>query len=345
MTERDDILSDPVQHIDLERVESVADLVSAFREASFQSRSLGRCAEIYEKALADPSCTIFLGMAGALLAGGLRKVIRDMIHHGLVDVVVSNGAIPYHDFYEARGYRHYKTTPQADDVMLRSHFLDRVYDTLADEEKFRETDEAITRLADGLEPRNYSTREFMRILGESVEDEHSIVRTAAVHGVPFFVPALNDSSIGIALAKHYDDAKKSGRTPIAIDTIRDTWEITQIKIKAPRTGMFFVSGGVPRNYVQQTEVTAEVLGHAPEPHYYAMALTMDSPQWGGLSGSTFQEAQSWGKVHKHARMVQAYVEATVGLPLIVGYLLQRGAAKDRQRRRFRWEADELVELA
>src|SRR5439155_472740 len=164
----------------------------------------------------DPKCTVFFGGAGALTPGGLKKVMRDMVEFGLVDVVVTTGAIAYHDFYEAHGHRHYKSSPDADDIVLREHFLDRVYDTLADESLFRECDDEIAALADGLEPRPYSSREILWDMGKiASKDPNSLVGACYRKGIPYFVPALNDSSIGIALAKHHHDRVKKGKEPIA----------------------------------------------------------------------------------------------------------------------------------
>ena len=333
----------PIEQLDLEKVRTVKELVDGMKRISFQSRMLGRVASVCENMAADPKCTIFLGAAGALVPGGLRKVLRDLVEHGLVDVVVSTGAIAYHDWYEAHGFRHYMSSPDEDDLLLRSHMLDRVYDTLADEDLFRECDAEIANIADNLEPRPYSSREFLEILGKRYDDPNSLVCTAAKRGVPYFVPALNDSSIGIALTKHYMERRKAGKEPMRIDPIRDNYEITQAKVKSPVTGVFYISGGTPKNYISQTEVIAEVLGFPENPHMYAAQVTTDVPQWGGLSGCTFEESQSWGKFHKDAKMAQCLVEATIGVPLVAAYLLQSGVK--RRNRRFKWDGDTLVSVS
>jgi deoxyhypusine synthase len=345
MVTKEEILSDQLHHIDLEKVQTVADLVEAYKTSSFQSRMVGWAAEVWERALLDPERpTIFLGCAGALIAGGLRKVLRDILHYGFADVIVTTGAIAYHDFYEGKGYHHYLGTPEADDAVLRDFFIDRVYDTYCDEAVFREIDSFIAGFASTLEPRAYSSREFMALLGMQIRDDNSVVHTAAKLGIPYFVPTYHDSSIGIGLTEHYVKHRKDGKEAMHIDLVRDNYEIAQLVHKSDKRGEVLVSGGVPKNYIQQAEVTAETLGYTPEGYHYAIQLTMDSPQWGGLSGCTFSESMSWGKIHKQARMVQAYVEATVGLPLLVGYLLQRGVHKKRKRRKFTWDGDELVRM-
>ena len=338
-----ELTSVPIEHLDLDKVKTVKDLVDGMKRTSFQSRNLGLVASVCENMEEDAKCTIFLGAAGALVPGGLRKVLRDLVEHGLIDVVVTTGAIAYHDWYEAHGFRHWATTPDEDDILLREHMLDRVYDTLADEDLFRECDDEIANIADNLEPRPYSSREFLEILGKKYKDPNSLVYTAAKRGVPYFVPALNDSSIGIALTKHYRDRRKAGREPMRIDPIRDNYEITQIQVKSPVTGVFYISGGTPKNYISQTEVIAEVLGFPEKPHMYAAQITTDVPQWGGLSGCTFEESQSWGKFHKDAKMAQCLVEATIGVPLVAAYLLEGGIK--RRNRAFRWDGDALVSVS
>jgi deoxyhypusine synthase len=340
-----ELTSVPIEHLDLEATKSVADLVEGYKRISFQARTLGLCASVLEHMMTDPQCTVFFGGAGALTPGGLRKVMRDMVEFGLVDVVVTTGAIAYHDFYEAHGHRHYATTPETDDILLREHFLDRVYDTLADESLFRECDDEIAALADGLEPRPYSSREFLWEMGKiASKDPNSLVGTCYRKGIPYFVPALNDSSVGIALAKHHHDRLKAKKTPIAIDSIKDNYEIAQVKLKSPRTGVFYVGGGTPKNYISQVEVIQEVMGYPENPHMYAAQITVDVPQWGGLSGCTFEESQSWGKFHRDAKMAQSLVDATIGLPLLIGYVLQKGIHKKRKQKRFTWAGEELREL-
>jgi len=342
MVDRRDLLREKVKHIDFDRISTVGDLVDAFKDSSIQSRALATCAVAYERALMDESRPfIIMGLAGPLVAGGLRKVIADMIRHGIVDVIVSIGAIPYQDFYQARGYSHYKCSPSIDDLVLRDHFIDRIYDTLVDEEKFRETDAYIGKIAEGLDARSYSSREFMDILGSRIQDPDSILYNANKYGVPVMVPALNDSSIGIGLTGLYAKKRESGEEFMRIDPIRDNWELTQIKLKSEKTGVIYIGGGVPKNFIQQIEVIAETLGYDKGGHHYAIQITTDVPFWGGLSGCTFEEAQSWGKINREATKSVAYVEATIGLSLLVGYILQKDFWKGRERLSFVWDGDLL----
>ncbi len=339
------LLKTRINQIDFEKIKNVADLVEAYQDTSIQARNVGQCANIFQKMLKDKQRpTIMLGLAGPLIAAGLRKVIRDMIHHNMVDVVVSTGAILYQDFYAAMGAGHYYGSPEADDTKLRDLLINRIYDTYVDEEKFAQFDSLIGTFADSLPSRKYSSREFISLLSKVIDDKNSILVTARKKGVPIFCPALNDSSIGIGLTEHYVDAKRAGRQPITIDSIRDNYELTQLVVKSKRTAAFYVAGGVPKNYINDSIVMSYIFGKNTGGHKYAIQMTTDAPHWGGLSGSTLAEAQSWGKVNKEANFSMAFVEPSVSLPLVFGSAFQKKAHKGRSRLSIKWSGDELKEL-
>lgn len=361
MEEKRKVLSNPIKHIDLEKISTIADLIDAFKGSSIQSRSIARCAQVYENMITDPDRPLILmGITGALIAGGLRKVIRDMIANGIVDGIVSTGAIMYQDIYQAMGYRHYIGTPFADDAKLRELWIDRIYDTYVDEDKFWEVDTRIGYETTEMEPGVYSTREYLAHMAKlAVNDENSILGTAKKNGVPVFAPALADSSIGIGLTKYYHLHKLvqegykenpfekgapmplhlKGKGRVVLDTIKDNYELTSLISTAKATGAIYIGGGVPKNYINDSEVMAEILGAPVEGHRYAFQITTDAPHWGGLSGSTLEEAQSWGKVSLEATKATAYVEATIGLPLVVGYILQKGIHRKRKRWKISWKGD------
>lgn len=340
-----DLLSEPICQLDLEKVTNVADLLTQYADASIQARNLGLAAQVFERMLTDEERpTILLGLAGPLIAAGLRKVIRDLIHFNLVDVIISTGAILYQDYYAAKGGVHAVGNPEADDAELRDLLIDRIYDTYVDEEKFQEFDTSIGRFADTLEPRGYSSREFILRLSETIDDENSILVTARKKGVPIFCPAINDSSIGIGLTEHYYVAKKSGRPRIAIDSIRDNYELTQIVVNSRRTAAIYVAGGVPKNYINDSVVMGYIFGKDTGGHKYAIQVTTDVPHWGGLSGSTLSEARSWGKVNKKANFAMAFVEPSVSLPLLTAYVLQKKLYQGRSRARFIWKEDVLEKI-
>ncbi len=336
-------LKNPVRPVDVRRVRGLGGLLEQFQSTSIQARNLGRCLEVWENALTDPKRpTIFLGLAGPLVAAGLRRVLRDLVDWGLVDVVVSTGAVLYQDIYQTIGGRHWMGTPTADDVKLRAAYLDRIYDTYVDELKFEDTDRAIGKITEKFPARPASSREYLAFLGSRFDDPESILATAARRGVPVFSPALIDSSIGIGLTLHYQ-ANRAKKERFMLDAVRDNYELVQILSRSPRTAVVYIGGGTPKNWINDGIVMANyAFGREGEGHYYALQITTDVPHWGGLSGSTLDEAQSWGKISTTARRAMAHVEASIGLPLLAGALWDRRARwKDRPRLRFDWKGDEV----
>jgi deoxyhypusine synthase len=345
MAQKERVLNRQIRQVDLEKIQGLDDLMAAYGEASIQARNLGTCAQVFEQMLTDSDRpTIMLGLAGPLVAAGLRKVIRDMVEYKLVDVIVSTGAIIYQDIYQARGFKHFRGTPDADDKELRDLYIDRIYDTYVDEDKFWRLDCSIGHFADELPEGRYSTRQFLQALGETIDDPNSILGTATKHGVPVFVPALNDSSIGIGLTDHYHRCVKNGRQGVIIDSIRDNYELTQLVVKSPCTAAVYIAGGVPKNFINDSVVMSYVFGQDTGGHRYALQLTTDSPHWGGLSGSTLSEATSWGKVSKKATHCMAFVEPSVSLPLVVGSQLKKSVAANRPRLNLEWESPLLKNL-
>lgn len=342
-----ELFARPVNQIDLTKVKNIGNLLDNYAGMSVQARNLGKCAAVLKNMLADKKRpTILLGIAGPLIAGGLRKVIRDLIEYNIVDVVVSTGAIIYQDIYQARGYQHYLGSPSADDKKLRELLIDRIYDTYVDEEKFWGTDCWVSQFADTLEPKNYSSREFLSKLAQNrLKDKNSILYTANKRGVPIFVPALNDSSIGIGLTEHYHRMRKAGGSGVTIDAIRDNYELTQIVANSPCTAAIYIAGGVPKNYINDSVVMSYIFGVDTGGHKYALQLTADSPHWGGLSGSTLDEATSWGKINPKATRAMAFVEPTASLPLLAYYAISQKLGNNRKRIRFDWEEDILNRIA
>ncbi|MGA1872298.1 MAG: deoxyhypusine synthase family protein [Thermoplasmatota archaeon] len=346
---REELLRTPLKMLDLNGKVSIGELVEGFSKTSFQARRLSRCVDIFNKMTErDGSHTVLLGMSGALVAAGLRKVITDLIKMGLIDVIATTGAVVYQDFYQAMGYRHYRGDPNSDDVLLHSYMIDRIYDTYVDEDKFRETDVNIGRIMETLEPRKYSTREFMEVLGERCQhDGDSILGAAYEHSVPVYCPAIADSSIGIGLSTAYKRQRESGRSMddmFHLDTIRDNYEIAQIVHMSPATAAIYLGGGVPKNYINDAIVMADMLYGDQDGHEYAFQITMDRAEWGGLSGSTLGEAQSWGKIDSQATHTMVHVELSVALPLIAGAVMEGRSWKARKGPGFRWIGDELVSL-
>lgn len=338
------ILTLPIEPARLDSNISVADLVDQMAKMSVQARNVGQCARVWQKMLDDPRRpTILLGLAGPLIAAGLRKVIRDLVVGGYVDVIVSTGAILYQDIYQARGFKHFRGSPNADDKVLRELYINRIYDTYVDEEKFWETDLWCGKKADELAPARVSSRFYLDHLGSKLDDDESIVAQCHRLGVPIFAPAINDSSIGIGLTEHYHRMAQKKKPGMALDSIRDNYELTQIVVKSAETAAIYVAGGVPKNYINDSVVMGYIFGRQ-RGHAYALQVTTDSPHWGGLSGSTLGEAQSWGKIDLDADFAMAFVEPSVSLPLLAAYVMARCDTKARGRLRYEWQEDRLVGL-
>jgi deoxyhypusine synthase len=337
-TRKAELLSSVVEHVDIKSFDA-RPIVDAMKKMSFTSRDLGRAADIYNQMLADPDCSIFLVIAGSTSAGGCMDLYAELVRNNMVDAVVATGAtIVDMDFFEALGHKHYQALEIPDDDTLRSLYIDRIYDTYIDEESLQETDHTIGAIADSLEPRPYSSRAFIREMGKWLVDngkkENSLVKLAYEHDVPIFCPAFTDSSAGFGLVKHQVDAMKAGRPYLTLDSIADFRELTDIKIKAGTSGLLMIGGGVPKNFVQDTVVCAEILGHDDvEVHKYAVQITVADVRDGACSSSTLQEAASWGKVST-AMEQMVFAEATSVLPLLASDAYHRGHWKGRAERRF-----------
>ena len=314
---RGDAFKHPVQHYDVAKVRTVSEALEAFNATSFQSRKLGRCYKIWLKMLNDPERPIiFFGLSGAMIAGGMRRIIRDLIAFHAIDVLVSTGANLSHDLYESLGGRHYMAHNHIDDPTLRKMRIDRVYDTYADDVTFTKADEFVEKFAGSLEPGSYSSRELFQMMGERIRDEYGILATAAKERLPIFCPALADSSIGMALTVYRNEKMKKNAPPAVYDALMDNIEIMGLKRQFPKSGVIFIGGGTPKNYIQQVVPMAEISGWAVPPHSYAMQVTTDDPKFGGLSGCELPESQSWGKLDPNAEQCTVHLDATIGLPLL-----------------------------
>ncbi|PTL80422.1 deoxyhypusine synthase [Vitiosangium sp. GDMCC 1.1324] len=329
-----ELLRDTVEHIDI-KTHDVRPLVRAMGHMAFQARNLHRAASLYDAMLSDEPCGVILCLAGSLFSAGLKQVVVDMVRHRMVDAIVSTGAlIVDQDFFEGLGFRHYLGSPYADDNALRELHIDRIYDTFINEDELRVCDATVAKLASELEPRPYSSREFIgemgRYLSRHGKTRDSVVLAAWEAGVPIFCPAFSDCSAGFGLVHH--QWERRGRPHLSIDSARDFLELTRCRLALKDSGLFMVGGGVPKNFAQDVVVAADFIGQPVPMHKYALQLTVADERDGALSGSTLREASSWGKVATtHEQMV--YGEATVTMPLVVGYAFHQRSWEKRPARR------------
>lgn len=331
-----DYLKKRIEHIDIKTFNSIP-LVEQYEKAAFQAKNLAKAARIYNKMLLDKNCTIILCLAGSLFSAGLKKVIFDLVTNNMVDVIVSTGAIIVdQDFFEALGFKHYQGTYNIDDKQLMKKRIDRIYDTFIDEDELRICDMTVAKIANNLSPQPYSSREFIKFMGEYLnknkKGKDSVVCAAYKKGLPIFVPAFSDSSAGFGLVYHQWDKKHNPK--VTIDSVQDFLELTKIKISSKETGLLIIGGGVPKNFAQDITVAADILGGQDvKMHKYAVQITAADERDGGLSGSTLKEAHSWGKVDEgNEQMV--FSEATIALPLITSYAYHKQVWKKRTKKDF-----------
>lgn len=330
--DKSQLLHTLVEHVDMTRFDA-RPIIEAMGKMSFTARDLGRGAQIFNTMLADPECAVILTLAGSTSAGGCMQIYADMIKHNMVDAIVATGAsIVDMDFFEALGFKHYQGQIQADDTKLRDLYINRIYDTYIDEEELQACDKTIQAIADSMPAKPTTSREFIyemgRYLSTHAKKKDSLVELAFKHNVPIFCPAFTDSSAGFGLVLHQEHRPNNHLT---IDSIRDFRELTEIKIKYDTTGLLMIGGGVPKNFVQDTVVCAELLGKNVGMHKYAVQITVADTRDGACSSSTLQEAHSWGKVSVvNEQMI--FAEATSVVPLLASDAYHQGHWKNRTRR-------------
>ncbi len=301
-----------VTPIDLKDKDSISDLVAEFHSSGvFGPGRIAKAVDIYTEMIQQKS-TVFLGIAGALVPGGMRKILTDMITEGMVDVIVSTGANVTHDLIEAFGGEHVRHVPYESDQELRDKSIDRIYDAFVADESFMKLEDNLQPIFKEIWENNkdetntlvISTCKLMELIGEKLDDENSFVKAAYDNKVPIYVPALADSVVGLQLWLF----SQLNRT--LIDDMDDLGSIQRLAWDSEKAGAFFLGGGVPKNYIFQSRLMS------PKSFDYAIQITMDRVETGGLSGASLEEAISWGKVKSESRMINVVSDITIALPLI-----------------------------
>ena len=328
------LLKNPVEHIDITSFDA-RQIIDGMSKMSFTSRDTANAAKIYNEMIADDNCSIFLTLAGSTSAGGCMNLYSDLVKYNMVDAIVATGAsIIDMDFFEALGFKHYQGSQFENDAELRKNYIDRIYDTYIDEEELQACDKAICDVANSLEPKDYTSREFIKALGKFLKNnakkKGSLIEAAFDNNVPIFCPAFTDSSAGFGLVMHQEE---NPNKHITIDSIRELRELTEIKIKSKQSGLLMIGGGVPKNFVQDTVICADLIGKKVDMHKYAIQITVADTRDGACSSSTLKEASSWGKVDI-AKEQMVFAEATSVLPLIASDAYHRQIWKKRKRKNF-----------
>ena len=328
------LLNNPVEHIDIKSFDA-RKIIDGMSKMSFTSRDTARAARIYNEMLADKDCSIFLTLAGSTSAGGCMNLYTELVKNNMVDAIVATGAsIIDMDFFEALGFKHYQGSQFQDDTELRKNYIDRIYDTYIDEEELQACDQIICDVANKLRPKTYTSREFIKELGKYLKingkKKNSLIEAAYDNNVPIFCPAFTDSSAGFGLVMHQE---QNPENHITIDSIREFRELTEIKLNSKQSGLLMIGGGVPKNFIQDTVVCAELLGKKVDMHKYAIQITVADTRDGACSSSTLKEASSWGKVDVTKEQM-VFAEATSVLPLIASDAYHRKVWKTRDKRNF-----------
>ncbi len=305
-----------IRHAEVRGTMTVDGLMRQMEGCAFGAGRIARACDILEKMQAE-DVTRFFGLSGAMVPAGMRNVVSDMIRDGYIDVLVTTGANLVHDIIEATGGCHTMGSETVDDIALKNQRINRIYDVFLDEEYFGCLEQKLQGVFGGFDPnKTYSIREMMAEIGKSLDDKHSILRSAYEMGVPVYCPAVQDSVIGLQ-AWLYNQMNK-----MHVDAFKDMRDLMDTCYGAKRTGALLIGGGVPKNYILQCMLVTPRGGYD-----YVIQVTMDRAETGGLSGATLDEARSWGKVGENAEAVQVICDATIALPIMVAAVNERRAKK------------------
>ena len=337
------VLHDPVKDklrpmfpLDLSKCRTVDEVVRAMGDTAFTGRQIGDAADVFEAMARDKDCFVVMTLSGALTVGKMGLIFCDLIESGVVKAIVSTGALMAHGLVEATGYSHFRYNPKMDDKELFHAGYNRVYDSLEPEINLDHVEEVMDHVLDEWEAEDIACSwKIHRRIGEYLHKNapgRGILKSAYEHNVPIFVPAFSDSELGIDFALHKKLRERAGQPLLRFDPYEDFEHFAQTLLGQKRTGIFTIGGGVPRNWSQQFGVYAELLarrGYEKLPlkrYHYGVRICPEPVYWGGLSGSTYSEAVSWGKFvpsEEGGRFAEVFSDATVALPLVAGAVLER----------------------
>jgi len=326
----------PVHPLDLKKAKTVNDLVRAMGDTAFTGRQVGEAADVLEAMARDKDCFVVLTLSGAMTVGKMGLVFCDLIESGMVNAIVSTGALMAHGLVEATGRSHFRYDARMDDRKLFLAGYNRVYDSLEPESNLDHVEEVVDGILNEWDPDEVvCTWKFHKRIGELLHKNmkgRGILKSAYEHNVPVFVPAFSDSELGLDFALNQYARKRDNRPTLRFDPFEDFEKFADTMLATKRMGIFTIGGGVPRNWSQQFGVYAELMarrGYKKLPlkrYNYGVRICPEPVHWGGLSGSTYTEAVSWGKFvppEEGGKFAEVLEDATVALPLVVGAVLER----------------------
>ena len=294
----------PIKHIEVKKGMKVSELVSQMAESNVMGAGrIAKASAVMKDMFADKECTVFLGLAGAMVPGGMKSIIIDMLNSGKIKIFVTTGANITHDMFEALGFSHFQGTHNVDDKELHDKGIDRIYDSFMKNEVYEKLEDFFVKHYDELS-KSKTIKDFLWKLGELVPGENSILKVCFQKKIPVFCPALADSGIGLMLWGRLAAGKK-----FDLPVIEDMKEIISTAWGSKKNGVIYIGGGVPKNFIQQSMQFSKGAD-------YGVQISTDMPQWGGSSGAELREGISWGKMHEKGKFIDVYCDATIALPLI-----------------------------
>lgn len=296
---------DSIEHINIKKGMTVKDLVSSYSKMGFGARRIATASEIFKKMINDKECTKFFGLAGAMVPAGMKLVVKKILENKWADVFVTTGANLTHDIVEALGNRHYIGTHNVNDADLRDKMINRIYDVYMKNEVYEDLEDFCEKIFPEIDNKEMTVKEFLWFIGSKLNDENSILRTCYKKKIPIFCPGISDSGLGLQVWNYLQKGN------LKILDFYDLKELIDIAWTSKKAGCLLVGGGVPKNHIIQA------MQFSPKKHSYAIQITMDRPEPGGLSGAELREGISWGKLGKDAEYVDVICDATIALPLIV----------------------------
>ncbi len=294
-----------VNQFKIDENDDIVDLIQSLKDTGFNAKRLALACEIYKEMIEDKKCIKFFGLAGALVPAGMQRVIHDFVEEGFIDILVTTGASLTHDIAETLGYHHLQGEVKIDDYELHKQDLNRIYDVYLPNKVYEGIEDYVSNL--DIPDENMPVSSFLKLLGDQLPDnENSILKICAKKNVPIFCPAFTDSGLALQLGFHHQN--------LNLNHFKDMLKMVDLAWDAKQAGVCIIGGGVPKNFILQS------LQFCPNSAKYAIQITMDRPEQGGLSGATFQEAISWGKVSQEAKFSTVISDATIALPLILWFL-------------------------
>ena len=327
----------PIFPLDLSKISTINDLVCAMGDTAYTARQIGDAADVLEAMARDKDCFVVMTLAGALTVGKMGLVFCDLIESGIVKAIVSTGALMAHGLVEATGLSHFRYDPsKMDDNALFLAGYNRVYDSLEPETNLDHVEEVVDSILETWDPDEVvCSWKLHRKIGEFLQKTtkgRGILKSAYEHNVPVFVPAFSDSELGLDFALNKFGRQRDGKPVLRFDPFEDFEVFANTMMATKKMGIFTIGGGVPRNWAQQFGVYAELMarrGYKKFPlkrYAYGVRICPEPVHWGGLSGSTYTEAVSWGKFvppEEGGQLAEVFEDATVALPLVVGAVLHR----------------------